>query len=158
MTSEPSERPNEVAYRLHIRREAPAEISTVVGDVLHNLRSALDSLAYELAVRSKGQALTKEEERLTSFPWCQHSSEYDGLMRVSLYRPEAQNAMRVAQPFYWAEMANEPESQRRQHSEEDFRWSGIHRLGSAQQHRQTPAAACARYRLAPTVPLGQQRD
>ena len=47
-----------VAYRLHIRREAPAEISTVVGDVLHNLRSALDSVAYELAVQAKGEALT----------------------------------------------------------------------------------------------------
>jgi hypothetical protein len=54
LTPEPGERPNEVAYRLSIRQEAPAEISTVVGDVLHNLRSALDSLAYELAIQCKG--------------------------------------------------------------------------------------------------------
>jgi hypothetical protein len=51
-------------------------------------------------INSKGQALTKDEERRTSFPWCQHPSEYDGLMRASLYAPEAQKAMRVAQPFY----------------------------------------------------------
>jgi len=142
LTPEPGDKPDEMAYRLRIPKEAPAEISTVVGDVLHNLRSALDSLAYELAVRSKGQALTKEEERLTSFPWCQHPSEYDGLMQGSLYGPEAQKAMRVAQPFYLAEMANEPESQRRQHSEEDFKWSGIYRLGqlsNIDKHRRLPA-------------------
>jgi hypothetical protein len=101
LTPEPGERPNEVAYRLSIRREAPAEISTVVGDVLHNLRSALDSLAHELAVQSKGQALTEEEEFRTSFPWCKHPSQYDRLMRRGgLYAPEAQNAMRAVQPFY----------------------------------------------------------
>jgi hypothetical protein len=142
LTPEPGEEPNEMPYRLRIRREAPAEISTVIGDVLHNLRSALDSLAYKLAAQSKGQALTKQEERLTSFPWCQHPSEYDGLMRVSLYAPEAQKAMRVMQPFYWAEMANAPESERRQHSEEDFKWSGIYRLGqlsNIDKHRRLPA-------------------
>jgi hypothetical protein len=141
LTPEPGDKPDEIAYRLSTR-EAPAEISTVIGDALHNLRSALDSLAYKLAVRSKGKALTKEEERLTSFPWCQHPSEYDGLMRVSLYAPEAQKAMRVAQPFYWAEMAKVSESERRQRSEEDFRWSGIYRLGqlsNIDKHRRLPA-------------------
>jgi hypothetical protein len=142
LTPEPGERPNEIAYRLRIRREAPAEISTVVGDVLHNLRSALDSLAYELAVRSKGGALTKEEERQTSFPYCQHPSGYDGLMRASLYSHEAQKAMRVAQPFYWREMAEASESELRQRSEEDFRWSPIYRLGqlsNIDKHRRLPA-------------------
>jgi hypothetical protein len=111
LTPEPGERPNEMAYRVSIRREAPTEISTVVGDVLHNLRSALDSLAHQLAVWSKGQDLTKKEEQehRPSFPWCQHSSEYDGLMHGSLYAPEAQNAMRVVQPFYAAETSSEPD-------------------------------------------------
>jgi hypothetical protein len=141
LTPEPSDKPNEVAYRLRIRREAPAEISTVVGDVLHNLRSALDSLAYELAVRSKGGALTKEEERRTYFPYCQHSSEYDGLMRVSLYAAEAQKAMRVGQPFYWREMTNASNAQLKQHSDEDFKWSAIYRLGqlsNIDKHRRLP--------------------
>jgi hypothetical protein len=142
LTPEPGDKPDEIAYRLRIRQEAPAEISTVVGDVLHNLRSALDSVAYELAVRSKGQALTKDEERRTSFPWCQHPSEYDGLMRGSLYATEAQEAMRVVQPFYLAEMAKVSESERRQHSEENFRWSGIYRLGhlsNIDKHRRLTA-------------------
>jgi hypothetical protein len=152
LTPEPGERPNEVAYRLSIRREAPAEISTVVGDVLHNLRSALDSLAHELAVWSKGQALTEEEEFQfrTSFPWCKHPSDYDGLMRGSLYAPEAQKAMRVVQPFYWAEMNNEPERQRQQHSEEDFKWSPIRRLSrlnNIDKHRHLPTLGVGVARL-----------
>jgi hypothetical protein len=36
-------------YRLRIHKPMPVEISTTVGDVLHNLRSALDSLAHEIA-------------------------------------------------------------------------------------------------------------
>ena len=78
---EPGDKPDEVAYRLHIRREAPAEISTVVGDVLHNLRSALDSLAYELAVQSKGAALTNRESEVTSFPWVPSRRAYEAILR-----------------------------------------------------------------------------
>ena len=140
---EPGDGPNEVAYRLHIRREAPAEISTVVGDVLHNLRSALDSVAYELAVHSKGEPLTEREAQVTAFPWSPSSSEYDRsfgigvevknpddarLLRGRIYGPEARNAMRVVQPFMLAEMANMPPTERRCFSNDHFKWSAIHRL------------------------------
>jgi hypothetical protein len=36
---------------------SPVAISTIVGDIVHNLRSALDSLAYEIAVRHVGRPL-----------------------------------------------------------------------------------------------------
>jgi hypothetical protein len=140
-------------YGLSVRREAPAEISTVIGDVLHNLRSALDSLAHQLAVWSKGQTLTEDEELRTSFPWCKYSSEYDRLMRrVGLYAPEAQNAMRVVQPFYWAEMDNEPDPQWQQHyeDEENFGWSLIHRLSqlnNIDKHRRLTVLRVGVFRL-----------
>jgi hypothetical protein len=158
---EPGDRPDEVAYRLRIRREAPAGISTVVGDVLHNLRSALDSLAYELAVQSKGAALTKRESAVTGFPWVASPREYEGFfglgvaprdcddagrLRGGIYTPEARNAMRVAQPFWWIEMANLPEPERRQHAEEDFQWSAIHRLrqlSNIDKHPRLPSLGVA---------------
>ena len=36
---------------------SPVAISTIVGDIVHYLRSALDSLAYEIAVRHVGRPL-----------------------------------------------------------------------------------------------------
>jgi hypothetical protein len=157
LTPEPGDKPDEVAYRLRILREAPAEISTVVGDVLHNLRSALDSVAYGLAVHSKGE-LTEREEQVTGFPWRPNSAEYDRffgigvdpkknpddgrLVRVRIYGQEARDAMRVVQPFWLAEIANLPETERRQHSDDDFKWSSIYRLqqlSNIDKHRRLPA-------------------
>jgi hypothetical protein len=141
---EPGDRPNELAYRLHIRHETPAEISTVIGDVLHNLRSALDSVAYELAVRSKGEPLTGREEQVTAFPWRPSSSEYDRffgigvdaknpdaahlVLRGRIYSQEAKNAMRVVQPFSWLETATLPPTERSRIAHAHFKWSAIHRL------------------------------
>jgi hypothetical protein len=59
LTREPGDKPDEVAYRLRILRETPAEISTVIGDVLHNLRSALDSVAYEFGSPVEGRTLDR---------------------------------------------------------------------------------------------------
>jgi hypothetical protein len=157
LTPEPGERPNEVAYRLSIRREAPAEISTVIGDVLHNLRSALDSLAYGLAVQSKGE-LTEEEEAVISFPWKRSPMEYDRffgigvstknrddarLVRGGIYGQEARDAMRAVQPFFvWETAPNLSETERYQLSDDDLKWSSIHRLSrlnNIDKHRRLPA-------------------
>jgi hypothetical protein len=42
---------------VHVRHQVPVESSTIVGDIVHNLRSALDSLAYEMAVPHVGRPL-----------------------------------------------------------------------------------------------------
>jgi hypothetical protein len=140
LNPEPGDKPNEIAYRLRIRREAPAHISTVVGDVLHNLRSALDSLAYELAVQSKGAALTKRESKSDLFPCLLSRITYERFfgagdessdgnrLRGRIYSPEARKAMQAAQPFWWTEMASSMStSVRQQLSDENFRWSVTHR-------------------------------
>src|SRR6266700_1577120 len=43
LTPEPTEKPDRLAYRLRFSKPAPVAISTTVGDVLHNLRAALES-------------------------------------------------------------------------------------------------------------------
>ena len=150
LNPEPAEKPDEVAYRLIIRREAPAEISTVVGDVLHNLRSALDSLAYELAVQSKGAALTKREggDIFSVGP------QPEGIRRIlrRWRRPRAgcADASTVrrrgtqcrSRNRSWTEMASLSVTERQQHSGDDFRWSAIHRLqklSNIDKHRRLPA-------------------
>jgi len=57
-------------YRLRIHKPMPVEISTTVGDILHNLRSALDSLAYEIARRGLNRHMTTEEEQACAFAIC----------------------------------------------------------------------------------------
>jgi hypothetical protein len=60
LTPEPTEKPDRLAYRLRFSKPVPVTISTTVGDVLHNLRAALESLAFEVARRSQGGTLTPQ--------------------------------------------------------------------------------------------------
>lgn len=56
---------------VHIRfpEAVPAEFRLIIGDCLHNLRSALDNLAYELAVRHHGSSpLPDPFDRRSEFP------------------------------------------------------------------------------------------
>ena len=54
LTAEPTGKAGRLAYRLRFSRPVPVLVSTTVGDVLHNLRAALESLAFEVARRSEG--------------------------------------------------------------------------------------------------------
>lgn len=58
-------------HLVHIRfpEPVPAEFRLTIGDCLHNLRSALDNLAYELAVRHHGSSpLPEPFDRRSEFP------------------------------------------------------------------------------------------
>ncbi len=48
---------------------APLELSLVVGDIAHNIRSALDHLVWGLVHRPGAPALTAEQERRVGFPF-----------------------------------------------------------------------------------------
>lgn len=54
VTPGPTEKPGRLAHRLRYLKPVPVEISTTIGDVLHNQRSALENLAFELAKSSRG--------------------------------------------------------------------------------------------------------
>jgi hypothetical protein len=160
---EQTNEPDVVAYRLRILREAPADISTVVGDVLHNLRSALDSLAHTLAEQSKGSELTSAETSATEFPICEMPDDYSRFfgepksfaegkepgnaqrLRGDIYDERARQAMRVVQSFRWAEMWEEvSDEERRRRYREEFEWSSIPRLRrmhNIDKHRRLPALA-----------------
>jgi hypothetical protein len=67
---EPTDTPGKIAYRLQIVRPVPV---ATVGDMLHNLRGALESLAFEVARRSQAMPLTPVQERASTFPICDSS-------------------------------------------------------------------------------------
>ena len=61
-------------FRAHVRREVRPEIAPMIGDVLFNLRSALDHLAYALVIANKKKPSTR-----TEFPIFYSSDWFEGI-------------------------------------------------------------------------------
>lgn len=93
--------PGRLAYRLRHRIPIPVTIYTTIGDVLHNLRSALESLAYEVARRSHDGPLTPTQERDSTFPICTSADGFTKFVekRRGLFDSRAISAFHGVQPF-----------------------------------------------------------
>jgi hypothetical protein len=97
LTAEPTEKAGRLAYRLRFSRPVPVALSATVGDVLHNLRAALESLAFEVARRSQGGFLTADQEKVSTFPICQTPQAFDAFFNGKkglLYDSRARAAFR----------------------------------------------------------------
>lgn len=62
-----AEDPDSWVFRFRIQHPIPADLCAAVGDAIANMRSALDYVAYELAVRHIG-TLAPRQEMATAFP------------------------------------------------------------------------------------------
>jgi hypothetical protein len=135
----PTDTPGRTEYRLHIHKPVPPEISTTIGDILHNLRSALDSLAYEMALRSRDRPMTKKQERACVFPvretperfdeFFDRSSKREGdRIRAALYGDRARAAFRSVQPFRIHEEAVLLGVEVTDTYQQEYRWSELYRL------------------------------
>jgi hypothetical protein len=133
LTPEPTEKPGRLAYRLRFSKQVPVSISTTVGDVLHNLRAALESLAFEVAKRGQGGTLTPEQEKASTFPICESPEAFDAFFtrmgkKGLLYDHGAHAALRSVQPFVNLEEAHKLGIALNESFDETFRWSERHRL------------------------------
>ena len=95
----------EFVFRQH--EPFPPEISLAVGDVLHALRSALDSLVYGIVLSERGE-LSESEERACQFPIAATPTMFDKFIterkvRDRIYSEPLRKALSRAQPFYWRE-------------------------------------------------------
>jgi hypothetical protein len=135
----PTDIPGRTEYRLHIHKQMPVEIGTTIGDILHNLRSALDSLAYEIALRGLDRPMTTKEERACVFPVTETPERFDQFLdetsnheptriRSALYGDQARAAFRSVQPFRIHEEAMLLGVQVTDTYEQDYRWSQLYRL------------------------------
>jgi hypothetical protein len=135
----PTDLPGRTEYRLHVHRPIPVEVSTTIGDILHNLRSALDSLAYEIARRALDRPMTPKEERACVFPvtatpeqfnqFFDQTSRYERTrIRSALYGERARAAFRSVQPFRIREEAILLGVQVTDTYEQRYRWSELYRL------------------------------
>ncbi|MGL5823860.1 MAG: hypothetical protein ACRCYU_03330, partial [Nocardioides sp.] len=90
--------------RLEDRIPIPRALGGVVGDAVHNLRSALESVAYAIAREDCAESWTEKHEKRTTFAVRQTSAEFDKwLIERKFYSKRARDALRVVQPFYWVE-------------------------------------------------------
>src|SRR6266498_1630437 len=133
LTPELTEEPSRLAYRLRFLKPVPVAISTTVGDVLHNLRAALESLAFEVARRGQGGTLTAKQEKESRFPICRTPEALDDFFtgrrkKGLLYDHRARAAFRSVQPFVNLAEAQKLGVALNRSFEEAFRWSVLHRL------------------------------
>ena len=100
---EPTSEAGKTALRLRVLRRPPNEILTTIGDALHNLRSCLDSVAFELASRTLGGTMTEKQQKSVQFPTCVDKEEFDASLaqknQRDLYGEHERSALQCAQPF-----------------------------------------------------------
>lgn len=109
---EPAEDPDSWAFRFRIQRPIAADLCAAVGDAIANMRSALDYVAYELAVRHTG-TLAPRQEMATAFPICKDREAFDGFfiegrwgpVRAEIFGETERLALQCVQPFALSEEA-----------------------------------------------------
>src|SRR5215211_784589 len=87
----------EHVYRVEKRVEPPPYLGTIVGDCFHNLRSALDSIVYDLS--GDVSALTDQELKGIGFPIALCPESYNG-KGTELIPPCAQAEVERSQPYH----------------------------------------------------------
>jgi hypothetical protein len=87
--------------RMKVLNPPPERLRTIIGDCLHNLRSALDNLAYELAVAHQGGPLPEPYDRWSEFPvFGERPMSTDARKRkIGCIHPKAQVVIRRLQPY-----------------------------------------------------------
>ncbi|GEM_PF-1319005 len=86
--------------RVDVRRQTPIEWSVLVGDFLHNARSALDHLTWQL-VRYGPKGLPDKEgtRRQVRFPIALTDGDFDGMVVLQYLGEEVVRALRDIQPY-----------------------------------------------------------
>lgn len=132
IVAEPGGIVGQTAYRLGILRPVPVELQTTAGDAFHNMRSCLDSVAYELAQRYVG-TLTEKQQLAAEFPIRATRAEFEDFfrerkVRQDMYGPRERDALRCVQPFAIAEEAAEYGVEWATSSAEEYKLNELARL------------------------------
>jgi hypothetical protein len=134
--------PNEstLAARVHIKEQVPKAWGLVVGDVLTNLRAALDHAVYGHAA-AKNQ-LTEAEEKKLQYPVLQGSEQWLGAPAVpatptSPVKPKVESAKKKLEPFLDTDVLDVIERSQPYHSPDpDRHWLNVlNALVNRDKHR-----------------------
>ena len=135
--AEVDENTSRYLMRLRIEREIPLELSLIVGDIVQNLRTALDHLVWEL-VRANGQKPTREN----AFPIFdrpppgedEHPEQQRWNRNLAGLHPDAVQLIERCQPYHGPSLRTLA-ALRRLSNEDKHRvlvsgWTAIHDAGS----------------------------
>ncbi len=114
MEATPGESPHLLNYTLHLEEPVPPSLSVIVGDLLHNLRSALDAFAFELARTHYGPGLDGDDglQEISGFPIVAARDELDAWIgrrrrRGELFGDDQLTVLHWIQSTYWSERGAE---------------------------------------------------
>jgi len=137
-----------IDLRLRVLRKPPTEMLTTIGDALHNMRSCLDSIAFELATRHTGGSMTDKQERAIQFPICETSDDFEEFLddkrRQPLFGPVERKALRCVQPFSFSEEAAQHGVTWPTPAAVEYMFNPLHRLSqlnNLDKHRYLPLIA-----------------
>lgn len=85
--------------RMEILEDPPVRWGAIVGDVAHNLRSALDHAVWELARRKLGREPTTEEARDIRFPVAKTERAFKAAPVLRYLSGDAVTALKRLQPY-----------------------------------------------------------
>ena len=155
-TIEPDDASKKDVY-CEVFRKPPAHLSLIVGDCIHNLRSALDNLVYELAIayhdaHRSGPLPSTTAERLM-FPIFDTRKEFKrrGEYRIKGFLdPGAQRTIEKLQPYN--------QEDKGKHAHNDLLWK-LNELSVRDKHRLPPVASAVNLiSLSFFVPEGIETD
>jgi hypothetical protein len=88
-------------YRLRLSSPVPIDAPLVMGDLLHNVRSSLDSLVFALSERGKGSPLVGDELRVPQFPITASDGQWasESVRRLKFVPAEACALIYEMQPY-----------------------------------------------------------
>jgi hypothetical protein len=133
------------AYQLRIRvdREPPPRWSAVVGDVIHNARSALDSFGYHLVTQSSPTRLSEKQLRQVSFPIATTEQQFASWnWHAGVVSTETRRVVRSVQPFAQVEGLDLPAGEAEAAVANDP-LTVLHRLWNVDKHRTLHPTLCA---------------
>jgi hypothetical protein len=91
--------------KVEIFRQPPAELGLLIGDCLHNMRSALDNLVYDLAIAHRGVPLSKSIAKKSQFPIFKDRDQFldKGMDQIRGIHPDAKTIIKGLQPYHRGE-------------------------------------------------------
>jgi hypothetical protein len=146
---ENADNPDETAFRFHVLQSVPTELLTAVGDAVHNMRSCLDAVAYELARQYLNDAMTDRQKGATQFPICETGEAFVDFfeghgIRRDMYGEQEKKALRCVQPFALREEATAYGIDVQADPHREFVTDELHRLhvlSNVDKHRRLPLLA-----------------
>jgi hypothetical protein len=146
---EPTDVPYQTAYRLRQFTPIPVAISLIVGDLVHCLRSSLDSLVFGIVRHGLAREMTEKEEMACQFPICSSPDDFNMFFtrpRAKIMDDRVRRAFHGVQPFFWLENMKmiSVKGAKTLSYEEDSRLrslTSVARLSNIDKHRRLTVAA-----------------